>query len=210
RALGIPDEGLASLSDRLGGADSTEHYLIVLDNFEHVMAAAPDVSQILTAAPCLTLIVTSRSVLNLNGEHVFDVPPLALPSDETISLGNLQHVAAVRLFAERASAATREFSFTAETAPAVVSICRKLEGLPLAIELAARRLRVLGLPDLLVRLEHRLDVLTDGARDLPDRQHTLRSNIAWSVDLLEPAAAAIFRQAAVFRGGWTLDAASAV
>ena len=210
-ALGVRgvdgEPAVAQLAAELGD----QRHLLVLDNLEHLLAAAPAIAGLLAAAAGLTVLATSREVLHLSGEHIVEIPPLALPDAGPLpSLGHLRDIPAVRLFVERAWAATSDFAFTEATAPAVVEICRRLDGLPLAIELAAARTRVLPPAALLARLERRLPLLTGGARDLPARQRTLRDAIAWSYDLLDERERALFRRLAVFVGGWTLDAATAV
>jgi predicted ATPase len=171
--------------------------LLVIDNFEQVNGAAPLIAELLTAAPGLTILVTSRSVLRLSGEYEFPVSPLAVP-------------AAVRLFAERASAAAPGFELTDDNAQVVAQICRRLDGLPLAIELAAARVRLLPPRALLDLLDDGLQVLTAGARDLPERQRTLTSTLDWSYDLLAPDEQALFARLGVFAGTFGLPAAQAV
>ena len=167
-------------------------------------------AELLGAAARLKVLVTSRSVLRVYGEHELSVPPLALPDRRaTPSAAHLAQFEAVHLFVERAQAARPDFALTDENAPAVAEICQRLDGLPLAIELAAARVRALPPRAMLQRLERRLPLLTGGARDLPARQQTLRDAIAWSYDLLEPDEQALFRRLAVFRG-CTLEAAETV
>src|SRR6266496_1493136 len=188
-----------------------QHRLLVLDNFEQVVAAAPSLLELLAACPLLTLLVTSREVLHVRGEREFVVQPLALPDphhlpdDETLA-----HYGAVALFLERAREVEPTLQLTAVTAPLITEICRRLDGLPLALELAAARLKLLPLQALLERLEHRLAVLTSGPRDLPARQHTLRHTLAWSYDLLPVEEQRLFRLLSVFVGGCTLEALEAV
>ncbi len=185
--------------------------LLVLDNFEQVVAAAPVVAELLAVAPRLKVLVTSREVLHLQGEQSFTVPPLAVPDPQRLpSLDPLMQYAAVRLFVERAQAARADFQVTQENAAAVATICHRLDGLPLAIELAAARVTVFSPQGLLARLGHGLKLLTGGARDLPPRQQTLRATLAWSYDLLSASEQALFRRLAVFVGGCTLEAAEAV
>jgi predicted ATPase/class 3 adenylate cyclase/DNA-binding CsgD family transcriptional regulator len=210
QALDLKETGgrplVESLQDFLRG----KRVLLVLDNFEHVLAAAPVVRMLLGAEPSLSVLVTSRAVLRLYGEHDFPVPPLALPDHGAgVSAAYVARFEAARLFLERAHAARPSFAFTDANAPLVAALCRRLEGLPLALELAAARLRVLPLPALVDRLEHSLPLLTGGARDLPVRQQTLRNTIAWSYDLLDPDEQALFRWLSVFRG-FTLEAAEAL
>jgi predicted ATPase len=188
-----------------------QHRLLVLDNFETVAAAAPDLVELLAACPRLKLLVTSRETLRVRGEREFVVQPLALPDpkhlpdDETLA-----HYGAVALFLERAQEVQPAFQLDSITAPLITEICRRLDGLPLAIELAAARLKLLPLQALLERLEHRLAVLTSGPRDLPDRQHTLRHTLAWSYDLLPVEEQRLFRLLSVFVGGCTLEAMESV
>jgi len=185
--------------------------LLVLDNFEHLVSAAPLIAELLTSGPKLKVVVTSQSPLHVYGEHEFPVPPLALPDLKSIpSLEILSRLPAVALFVERANAVKREFALTAENAPAVASICARLDGLPLAIELAAARIKLLSPSAMLARLESRLNLLTGGARDLPTRQQTLRSTVDWSYGLLNAAEQTLFRRVSVFTGGCTLEGVEAV
>jgi predicted ATPase len=186
--------------------------LLFLDNFEHLLAAAALVGELLEACAPLKVLVTSRAVLHVYGEYEYLVPPLALPAPEQFSsLEVLAGNPAVTLFVERAAAAVRgEFVLTKENAPVVAQICCRVDGLPLAIELAAARIRMLAPVQVLVRLESRLDVLTCGAVDVPRRQQTLRRTIDWSHDLLSPEEQKLFRRLSVFVGGCTLEAAEAV
>jgi predicted ATPase/DNA-binding CsgD family transcriptional regulator len=212
-ALRVP--GLAgrppeeALRDHLRG----RAVLLVLDNCEHVLAgAAPLVAGLLAACPGVRVLATSRAVLRLAGEHVLAVPPLPLPEPGgPAPLGRLAAVAAVRLFADRAAAADATFALTDESVRAVAEVCRRLDGLPLAIELAAARVRHLPLLALDACLaERRLPLLTGGPRDAPARQQTLRATIAWSHDLLSGKERVLFRRLAVFAGGCTADAAAVV
>jgi len=185
--------------------------LLVLDNFEQILPAAPLVAELLGACPGLKVLVMSRAVLRLSGEHDFAVPPLLLPAQRPLPpLDQLTQYEAVRLFIERARAAKADFAVTNENAPAVAEICHRLDGLPLAIELAAVHIRLLSPPAMLARLGRRLPLLTGGARDRPGRQQTLRDTIAWSHDLLDRSEQRLFRRLAVFVGGCTLEAAEAV
>jgi non-specific serine/threonine protein kinase len=185
--------------------------LLVLDNFEQVLAAAPDISALLQVVDGVTVLVTSREPLNLRWEHEYPVLPLPVPSRAaTADIDELERVESIALFVDRAEAVQPSFRLTAENAPIVAELCRRLDGLPLAIELAAARLRVLPLPALFDRLERRLDILKSGARDAPDRHQTLREAIRWSYDLLNPGERALFRRLSVFSGGFTLEAAEAV
>ena len=229
-ALDIREQPGQPLLDTLKDFLTGKRLLLVLDNFEQVVTAAPRVAELLTAAHQLKVIVTSREVLHLRGEQEYPVPPLALPPRTEEGIGNrdygirnteyairptdyasrITHYSAVALFIERATAVKPDFRVTNENAPAVAEICYRLDGLPLAIELAAARVRLFAPPMLLQRLGSRLKTLTGGARDLPARQQTLRDAVAWSYDLLMPGEQALFRRLAVFVGGWTLEAAEAV
>ena len=185
--------------------------LLVLDNFEQLLEAGLPLAQLLAACPRLKMLVTSRVVLHLQGEHNYEVPTLRLPSARhPLSLEQLDRYEGIRLFAERARAARSEFRITTKNAPAVIELCRQLDGLPLAIELAAARVRTLNPEAMLARLGNRLALLTGGARDLPDRQQTLRATLDWSYDWLSVAERSLFERLAVFVGGWALEAAEAV
>jgi predicted ATPase len=210
QALGMPDAG-SSPRDSLCDFLHDKELLLVLDNFEHLTSAASLVVALLADAPRLNVLVTSREILRVSGEHNVGVPPLSLPTRTTVlSLEQLTHNEAVRLFIERARAVKSDFQVTNANALTVTEICHKLDGLPLAIELAAARVRHLAPEALLPRLERRLLVLTGGPHDLPVRQQTLRDTITWSYDLLASEEQALFRRLAVFAGGFTLDAAEAV
>jgi predicted ATPase/class 3 adenylate cyclase len=200
-----------SVVDSLKDYLQSKPVLLVLDNFEQVIAAAPLVAELLAACPQVKFLVTSREGLHLSGERVYPVPPLALPGlTEAPSPESLSQYAAVELFVQRAQAVKPGFRISDETAPAVAAICSRLEGLPLAIELAAARIKLLPPHALLARLERRLDILTGGARDLPARQRTLRDAIAWSYDLLDENEQALFRRLSVFVGGCSVEAVEAV
>jgi predicted ATPase len=185
----------------------------VLDNFEQIVDAATAVTALLSRCPRLKVLVTSRTPLRVRGEHVFQVAPLALPQ-ATSSPERVASAPAVELFLERARSVSPGFALTAENAAVVAEVCRQLDGLPLAIELTAARLRLFSARALLERLTShrgaRLDVPTAGARDLPARQRSLRRALDWSHDLLDDQAKRFFRRMAVFAGGWTLEAAEAV
>jgi predicted ATPase/DNA-binding SARP family transcriptional activator len=183
--------------------------LLVLDNFEYVLAAAPELAGLLGDAPGLRLLVTSVSALRLQGEHVLAVPPLALPEPGS-DLATLLAAPSVALFALHATALNAAFALDDASAPAVAEICRRLDGLPLAIELAAARTKLLPPRALLERLGRRLDVLTTGPRDAPPRQRTLRATVDWSHDLLDPDEQRLFARLSVFVGGCTLEAAEDV
>jgi predicted ATPase/class 3 adenylate cyclase len=208
RTLGVRQEGLQPMRDRLIEALRDEQALLLLDNFEQVVEAADGVAALLAGCPKLRVMVTSRSPLRIRDERTFPVLPLAVPDATRLpSVEALAEVAAVRLFVERATGANPAFALTAENAAAVAAICRRLEGLPLAIELAAARSRLLSPAALHDRLERRLGTLARGSRDLPVRQQTMRDAIAWSHELLTPDEQMLFRRLAVFAGGWTLEAA---
>ncbi len=185
--------------------------LLLLDNFEHLIQAAPTVAELLAIDPALKILVTSRAALHVYGEHEFPVPTLAIPdSPAMLPLEVLSHYPALALFVQRAAAAKPGFELNRENAPSITEICARLDGLPLAIELAAARVKVLSPSSMRTRLRSRLDLLTGGARDMPQRQQTLRSAIDWSYDLLSAAEQKLFRRLSVFAGGCTLEAAEAV
>lgn len=211
QALEIRDVGRRSILDSLKDYLRTRRLLLLLDNFEQILPAAPVVSELLEVSPGLKVLVTSRAPLALRGEQERPVPPLALPGRQRPpSADELSRCAATMLFLERAAAIRPDFIVTDANAPVIAEICRRLDGLPLAIELAAARVRLLTPRAMLARLECRLPLLTGGARDLPARQQALRGSIAWSHDLLTPGEQRLFRQLAVFVGGFTLDAAERV
>jgi predicted ATPase len=185
--------------------------LLVLDNFEQLAPAAPIVAELLAAAPQVKMIVTSRIALNLQGERVFPVPPLDLPgAQDSVAVDSLMDYEAIHLFVERAQAVQPSFSLTQVNAAAIAEICRRLDGLPLALELAAARVRILPPVAILSRLDDALKLLTGGARDLPTRHQALRNTLMWSYDLLRPDEQALFARLGVFVGGFTLEAAEAV
>jgi predicted ATPase len=207
--------GLSTSADRLT-ADlesylQTRRLLLALDNFEQVVGAAPLLSELLAVAPGLVILVTSRTVLRLSGEHEFPVPPLPVPPARAgPDAADLQGYASVQLFVERAHAADPDFELTAGNAGAVAEICRRLDGLPLAIELAAARVRLLPPQALAARLGQRFSLLTGGARDLPQRQQTLRNTLEWSFGLLSADEQALLARLGVFAGSFSLPAAEAV
>jgi predicted ATPase len=199
------------LDDALREFVRDRRLLVVADNFEHVLEAGPFVSELLASSSELRFLVTSRARLRLYGEHEFPVAPLPLPRPGTSDgNGSVARSEAVALFAERARAARPDFELTPENASAIADICRRLDGLPLAIELAAARTRLLPPQALLGRLEQRLPLLTGGAVDLPERQQTLRAAIDWSFRLLPEPEQRLFARLSVFSGGFTLDAAERV
>lgn len=215
-ALGVREEGGRSLLEDVKAALREKELLLLLDNFEHLIPAAPIVAELLRAAPDLKVLVTSRSILRLTGEHEYPIPPLTLPSSADLArlrddpTAVLSQYSAVELFIQRARAVKPDFEVTSENAAAVAEICARLDGIPLAIELAAARIKVLSPQALLVRLGSRLELLTGGARDLPARQKTMRATIAWSYDLLDDAEKRLFQRLSVFAGGATLEAAEAI
>jgi predicted ATPase/transcriptional regulator with XRE-family HTH domain len=210
RPLGIK-EAARPLADIVTDYVRDKDILLVLDNFEHLIPARQFVSDLINACPQLTILVTSRIALQLYGEYQFPVPPLDLPeADVVLDLPAWEQYEAIALFSERARALRPDFALTRITAPIVAEICRQLDGLPLAIELAAARSPVLSPEALLARLVSRLNLLTAGAADLPPRQQTLRGAIVWSHDLLDEWERAVFRRMAIFVRGGTLEAIDAV
>jgi len=212
QTLGIPESGENGLREQLKVYLENKQLLLVLDNFEQVVAAAPVVSELLAASNGLKVLVTSREVLHLQGEHSYPVPTLTMPErggrEEDIS--TLTQYEAVRLFLDRSVAVKPEFEVTKENAPAIAEICYRLDGLPLAIELAVARIRMLSPQEMLSRMDRRLPVLGKGARDLPGRQQTLENAIGWSYELLAEEEQRLFRQLGVFIGGCDLEAAEAL
>jgi predicted ATPase/DNA-binding NarL/FixJ family response regulator len=205
--LGVREAGDEPLVARITAFLRDKCLLLVLDNFEQVVEAAPLVADLLGECTCLKVLLTSRTRLRISGEREHAVPPLELPAPAAATA--VQDVAksgAVQLFVERAQAVQEDFALTPENAPVVAEICRRLDGLPLAIELAAVRVKVLPPSALLERLDHRLPLLSGGGRDLPTRQQTMRAAIAWSYDLLTPNEQTLFRRLAVFAAGCTLAA----
>lgn len=206
QALGLQDSGGRPPQERLQDYLREKQVLLVLDNFEQVVAAAPVVVDLLRSDPKIKILVSSRAALRVYGEQEFPVPPLALPDMANLPDAEaLTHYEAVKLFIERAMAAKPDFGVTNENAPAVAAICIRLDGLPLAIELAAARIKLLPPQAILSRLEHALPLLAGGARDLPERQQTLRGAISWSYDLLDAPTQALMARFGVFRGGATFD-----
>src|SRR5215207_8989962 len=211
RTLGLAESGNQTAEELLEGYLRDRQVLLVLDNFEQVLESASLLDALLSAAPGLKVLATSRTALRLYGEHEFPVPPLSLP--DIASLPPVEHLTryeAVRLFVDRARAIRPDFSLTEENAPAVIEICSRLDGLPLAIELAAARIKLLPPQAMLSRLGNRLKLLTGGARNLPERQRTLRNAIAWSHEMLDEGEKTLFARLAVFSGGSTLEAIEAV
>ncbi len=208
QAVEVQPRGDAAMHDDLKTTLRAAELLLVVDNFEQVLPAATVLTDLLAACPRLKIVVTSRVLLHVDGEHALAVPPLPLADPGAPpSVEALGRSSAIQLFAERAQAVDRAFALTEATAPVVAEICRRLDGLPLAIELVAPRVRHLALPDLLDRLGQRLPLLTGGSRDKPSRLQTMRNAIAWSHDLLTPGTQLLFRRLAVFTGGCSLAAA---
>ncbi len=210
RALGVRESGSRSAPELVLEFLRDRQVLLVLDNFEHVLSAAPRLAGLLQGAPRLTLLVTSRTALRLRAERRLAVPPLATPASRARARDVIASAPAVALFVERARAADATFALTAANATAVAELCRRLDGLPLALELAAAWVPLLPPDVLLRRLDQHLPLPAAGARDAPARQQTLRATLAWSYELLGAAERALFRRLAVFAGGWTLEAAEAV
>ena len=212
QTLGVREAGEEPLVDRLQALLQAQHHLLMLDNFEQVVEAAPVIAGLLRACSELTVLVTSRTRLRLSEEHEFPVPPLALPEagDDQPAVPAIERSEAVRLFVVRSQAIKPDFRMTEQNTRVIADICRRLDGLPLAIELAAARIKVLSPAALLTKLDHQLPLLTGGGRDLPARQQTMRDAIAWSYDLLTCEEQSVFCRLSVFAGGCTLDAIEAV
>jgi predicted ATPase len=212
RGLGLQESpGMPPWPEVLAAYLRDKQLLLVLDNFEQIVEAAPLLADLVTAAPQLKLLVTSRVSLHLSHEQSYDVPPLHRPEPEQLPpLAQLAQVEAVELFVERAQTAKPAFALSPENAPDVAEICARLDGLPLALELAAARIRLISPRQMRARLNRRLQWLTGGARDAPARQQTLRATLDWSHDLLPTPEQILFRRLAVFVGGCTLEAAEAV
>lgn len=211
RMLGINETGKRSPFDMLKSGLQEKQVLLVLDNFEQVLSAAPILSDLLAACPRLKVLVTSRAALRIRGEHEFPVPPLALPDLAHLPEDKaLSQYASVALFLERGQAVKADLQLTPTSTRIIAEICVRLEGLPLAIELAAARSKILPPPALLKRLEHRLAILTGGGKDVPERQQTLRNTLKWSYDLLTGEEQRLFRCLSVFAGGCTLEAIESI
>jgi excisionase family DNA binding protein len=219
QVLGVRETEDQPPRERLRSFLHDRELLLVLDNLEQVPGAAPDLGDLLAMCPRLTVLATSRAPLRLAGERVYPVPPLALPSRRRATVGGasdlppldeLARTEAVQLFVERATAASAHFKLGAENAPAVAAICERVEGLPLAIELAAARSRVLMPAELLNRLTPQLPLLAGGPADQPPRLRSMTDAIAWSYDLLSPTEQVLFRRLAVFVGGFTLESVEGV
>ncbi len=205
--MGNPHEPLL---DTLKRALTAREVLLLMDNFEHVIEAAPPVSELLAAAPRLKVLVTSREALHLSGEQEYPVPPLSLPSGDGLSIQQITESEAVSLFVQRVQMILPRFEIDHDNAPAVVQICTRLDGLPLAIELAAARSKLLSPQAMLSRLDSRLTTLASGSRDAPQRQQTLRGTLEWSYNLLDEGEKMLFARLGVFRGGCSLEAIESV
>jgi len=211
RVLALDEVGGASARELLLSQLRERQLLLVLDNLEHLPGAVPWLAELLEGCPRLAVLTTSRAALRLRAERRLPVGPLATPAANVDpSLDEVAASPAVQLFVDRARAAAPEFVLESENAQAVAGICRRLDGIPLALELAAAWVRVLSAAALLGRLERRLPLLSDGPADLPERQRTLRATLGWSHELLAPAERVLLRRLAAFVGGWTLEAAEAV
>src|SRR2546430_8594096 len=211
QTLGLRDVEERSLFESLKAFLRDKHLLLLLDNFEQVLEASPALVKLLLACPSIKILVTSRAVLHVEGEDEFSGPPLSLPDPLHLpAYEELLHYAAVALFVQRAQMVKPQFVLSEDNAAAVVQICIRLDGLPLSIELAAARSKLLPPQALLGRLNHRLGVLTGGRQDAPTRQRTLRDTIRWSYNLLNAEEQRCFRRLAIFVGSWTLEAAEAV
>lgn len=216
RVMGVGEQGNRTCIESLIDVVDDQAILLVLDNFEHLAPAASDIAHLLMRSSRLKVLVTSRSAVHLRGEHTFAVTPLALPSEQLVqplspeTLDALAGIPAIALFLDRARSVVAELALTPDNAEDISTICRQLDGLPLAIELAAARSTLLSPSMLRSRLDRRLSLLTGGARDLPERQQTLRNTLAWSHNLLSQDERRLFRRIAVFASGATLEAVSAV
>ena len=219
KALGIAEDGARSLTETLTEALAERSLLLVLDNCEHLLGACADLAYaLLTACPHLHIVATSRQALDVMGEQIYRVPSLPVPSHEPLRIDGsqekdphfLMEYEAVRLFVERAIRVNSAFRLNRNTAPVVVEICRQLDGIPLAIEMAAARLRSLSVTEINTRLEDRFRLLTSGNRGALPRQQTLRAAVDWSYDLLPEEERLLLRRLSVFAGGWTSAAAEAI
>lgn len=213
--IGIREYGGQPLLEAVRAQLQQQQLLLILDNFEQVLAAAPLVADLVATCRLLKVLVTSRSLLQVYGEYHFELPPLEVPASgfdltHATAVADLRRYPAIELFAQRARAILPTFDLTLANAGIVAEVCRRLDGLPLALELAAARIRLLSAPMLLARLERRLALLTNGAQDKPERQQTLRATLDWSYHLLSDAEQRLLRRLAVFVGSWTLEAAEAV
>lgn len=211
KTLGVDESGSKSLTESLIDFLSKRRTLLILDNFEQILDAAPLLQKILDSTAFLKILVTSRAVLRLDYEREIVVTPLALPPlENNFSAEKLSGYAAIELFIRRAKSARQNFVLSNENASDISEICRKLDGLPLAIELAAARVKLLSPESILERLKNSLNLLTSGAKNLPERQRTMRGAVQWSYELLDENEQILFRRLAVFAGGFTVEAAEAI
>jgi predicted ATPase len=210
KALGIKETGTEPIIEILKDNLRDKKMLLVLDNFEQVTESAPIIGELISDSINLKILVTSRVRLYLRLEREYILSPLELPSDKKLSATELSEYPAIALFIERAKAAKSSFELTEENAHILAEICRKLDGLPLAIELAAVRVKILSPQAILIRLTNRLKLLTGGARDLPERQKTIRAAIAWSYDLLKEEEKNLLNRLAIFAGSFTLEGAETI
>jgi predicted ATPase len=211
QSLDVKEAGGKSVFEVLKDYLRDKQILLVIDNFEQIVNAAPQIAELISAADKLKVLITSRVLLRLTAEREFVVPPLSMPDgSKQISVDELFKYEAIKLFIERAQNIKPSFDLQPDNAPTVAKICERLEGLPLAIELAAARVKLLSPQSILAKLENRLKLLTGGARDLPARQQTMRGAVEWSYDLLTNEEKCLFRHLAVFAGGFMLEAAEAV
>ena len=209
-ALCIQESVAITQTENLKTALQKRNLLIFMDNFEQVVEAAPLLVSLLRNAPEIKILATSREALRLHGEYEFPLTPFSVPDADSLDVDKLQDYPAIQLFVERARAIQPDFELCDKTASYVVQICRRLDGLPLAIELAAARIRTLGLPAMLEQLDHRYEWLTRGGRDLPAWRQTLWGTVDWSYTLLTEQERSLFRSLSVFSGGWTAEAAETV
>jgi predicted ATPase len=210
QAIGVGEVGALPLSERLARALDGRNMLLILDNFEHLSRASSSIATLLAATSTVKLLITSRGPLHISAEQEYAVAPLALPFAHSVSVSDLSAIPSIALFAERARAVRADFDLRGSNAQAVVALCRKLDGLPLAIELAAARCKSLSPSGILEQLSHGLAILGGGPHDYPDRLRTMRAAIAWSYDLLNPSEQRLFRLLSVFSGGCSLDAVDAI
>ena len=208
--LGVVENPNEALVETLKRALAGQEHLLLIDNFEHVIESAPMIPQLLASAPRVKMLITSREALRISGEQEYAIPPLTLPSVQADSVHNIHASEAMALFTQRVRLIRSDFELTDDNMQAVAEVCVRLDGLPLAIELAAARCKMLSPQAMLARLGNRLNTLTSGSRDAPARQQTLRSTIEWSYNLLDEGEKMLFARLAVFRGGLSLEAIEAV
>src|SRR5215207_1032023 len=210
-SLLLPERRRGTLEESIVAALREKRLLVVLDNCEHVIAAVADlVDTVVGSCPGVSVLATSREALGVEGEDTYEVRPLAMPAGADAASGSMLDNDAIRLFAERARSVKRGFALSPENAPVVAEICHRLDGIPLAIELAAARLKMMSPPEVLAHLDERFELLAGGRRTVLERHQTLRGAIDWSYELLDPAERLLFARLAVFAGGFTLEAAQAV